>query len=321
MATINAIQCGESIKNTGTCGCFFDPKNAVGFILIPRSKVLTQAEIDVIQTTLEAGVLASKANRFFPVQNLVALTDNSEDPTFQTFGYGSTAPVREGNYNWVFQFLQGGVQLSNSLRTFNGTSKYVPLFIFRDAGKHFLVGTKKLDVNGNTGLAGVPQEGGYPYTYPWKANDGTNVAQYRVQFMFQPDYINNNIAFVEVSNSTYMLTELTGLEDVTLTQLEVAGDTVTVSAATTCGSDLYSDEGFADELAQAAAWTLYDADGNEVDIESVVKNESEGGWTITAAEEILNDFKLSLAAPAVLAASPINVNGYESAELEIDFGS
>ncbi len=317
--TINAIQCSTNLKNTGVCDCFFDPKLIIGAIWIPKDRVLTQAEIDDIQATLEELVSTVKASRIYPVQGYVAITDSSEEPTFQQFGYGSTIPVKEGKYNWIFQFVNGGVPLSNALRSHNGSSKNRPIFFDSD---NTLIGTKKNDAAGNVGLAGIPQEGGYPYTYPWKANDGTNVAAYRTQYVFQPVYVNESIAFVKVPKETFLLTELNGLENVNLDLVSVdsINDQVVVKAVTDCGADLYDD--FADELAQSTAWILSREDGTAI-AHTVTKNPANEGWLIdySGGAQLLAGDTLTMAAPTVLAAAPISVSGYESDTVTIDLGS
>lgn len=320
---LNKILCVDTVKNTGKCDCYFDPKLIKGKILVPKSRVLTQAEINAIQATLEALVQAEKTDRFFPVQNFEALTDNSEDPTFQTFGFGGSAPVREGNYNWIFQFIEGGVQLNNALRSFNGkSSKYAEVYI--DYDNNSLIGTKKLDANGEWGLAGVPQNGGYPYTYPWKANDGTNVTQYRTQSNFRPEYVNENLAFVAIPKDVYLLSELAGLETVNIAVEEIADDTLTISGATDCGADFFDE--YLDELdGETTAFVLKDPDGAEMTINSVAITAAAGDNPATveimASETILDGSTIELAAPTVLAAAPINVEGYDSEAATIEVGS
>src|SRR5678810_1434335 len=105
---------------------------------------------------------------------------------------------------------KGGVNLSNSLRSYNGlTNKYAVIFI---ENQNHLLGTTRKDVNGDNGLAGIPLE--VLYTYPWKANDGSNLASYRIKFNFLPLYINENISFKKVSVSSYVLQELVGLQNI-----------------------------------------------------------------------------------------------------------
>src|SRR5678810_1267689 len=141
MEGLNKIFCGQDAKNTGICDCFLDPKLIIGAILVPKDKVFTAEELaDAnIQETMEALVEETAKNRILPIQGFVAITDNSEEPVEQTFGYGTIEPVRDGNYNWIFGFRKGGVNLSNSLRSYNGlTNKYAVIFI---ENQNHLLGT------------------------------------------------------------------------------------------------------------------------------------------------------------------------------------
>lgn len=316
---LNAIQCATNLKNTGVCDCPFDPKLIIGKIMIPKSRVLTQAEVDDIQATLEDLVQVAKANRIFPVQKLVAVTDSSEEPTFKTFGYGSQVPVREGKYNWTFEFVEGGVPLNNALRSFNGSSsKYAELYI---ESSNVLIGTSKKDANGEDGLAGVPQEGGYPYTYPWKVANGTDPASYRTQSQFQPVYINDNIAFVQIPTTTYLLSELAGLQDVTLKIVATndADDELTIKAYDACKKDMYDD--FSDELEEVTAWIGADADGTTI-AKTVAKDDAAKGWVITySSADLTEGDTWTLAAPTVLAVAPITMPGYESNTVTVAAGS
>lgn len=321
MEGLNKIFCGSDVKNTGICECFFDPALLDGAIFVPLKKVFTEAELAdlLIQTTLETAAMAVKTDRIFPFGPFEAITDNTEDPTRQTFGYGTVKTVREGKYNWQFQYINGGLNLSNNLRSFNGlTGKYGVIF---KESKNTLIGTSKKDVNGNWGLAPIPMAD--IYARPWRPSDGTNVTNYTIEFSFDPVYINEKIAFKKVSIDSYLLSEFKGLEDIVLTLVEAVegGTTIEVSAATDCGStdvfDLYSAE-----LAQAVAWSLKDSAGAEQTISGVVANADTKTWTITRSEGTNADGDtLELAAPSVLSAAPINVVGYESNKLTLDFGS
>lgn len=312
MEGFNKIFCGQDAKNTGICDCFFDPKLIVGAILVPRNKVFTEDELlDAnVQATLEALIEATKKNRIFPIQGFVAITDNSEEPVEQTYGYGTIEPVRDGNYNWVFGFRKGGINLSNALRTFNGqTSKYAVIFI---ESQNHLLGTTRKDVNGDNGLAGIPLE--VLFTYPWKANDGSNLASYRTKFNFLPIYINENIAFKKVSVTSYVLQELVGLADIELSLLDGSGTALTIGADTDCGStNLY--DLYADEFENEEAWEAEDADGAAIVVNSATKNEDLKGWDLEFASA---PAVVRMAAPATLADAPVNVSGYESNDLEVN---
>lgn len=316
MEGFNKIFCGQDAKNTGICDCFFDPKLMIGAILVPKNRVFTLEELkdENIQATLEDLVAETRKLRIYPVQGFVAITDASAEPTEQTFGYGTVEPVKDGNYNWTFGFRNGGINLSNALRTFNGlTSKYAVIFI---ESQNHLLGTVKKDINGANGLAGIPLE--VLYTYPWKANDGTNLTSYRIRFNFLPQYINEGIAFKKVSSTSYMLAELAGLETVQLELIEAVDATnLVIGASSDCGStDMY--EEFADEIANEEAWVAYDGDGATIAIVSVTKNDVQGGWNVEFASA---PSIVTWAAPSVLAVAPVNVSGYEADDLVIASGS
>jgi hypothetical protein len=319
MEGINKIFCGADVKNTGICECFFDPKLITGAILVPRNKVFTSTELlDAnVLATMNTAISTVKNSRIFPIQGLLALTDNSEDDTIQTFGYGSTVTVREGKYQWLFQFQNGGVNLSNALRTFNGLiGKYAVIFI---ESQNTLIGTSKIDVDGSYGLAGVPLED--LFTPKWKASDGSNVTVYGIRFAFQAPYINENIAFKKVAVGSLMLTEINGLEDITLELVEATGDEdATVRADTDCGStDLF--DLYADEFANEEAWIVKDADGNLRTITGVVANTGPKNWTLTSSTPFEDGDTIQLAAPTVLAVPPVSVVGYESNILTLAIGS
>lgn len=308
---MNQIKCVTDIKNTGVCGCFFDPKLIYGGILVPKDRVFTEEELSSanIATTMNNLILASKAQRGFPFIVWQGITDNSEEPTIFTSGYGVPIPVREGLYNWLAEFSKGGVQLSNALRSFNGlTGKYAILLVEQT---NKLIGTKKVDANGDMGTAGISLE--TLYTYPWAVADGTNPARYRTQLAFKPEQINEYIAFHDVDKSVFNLLTLNGLTTVNISESDFADNELTVYAVTDCGEDMY--EEYADELAQATAWVgIAASDGDSINPTNVAKNDAAGGWDLTFAETIVS---VNLAAAAVLAAAPINVVGYEGVLLEL----
>lgn len=323
MEGINKIFCGSDTKNTGICECFFDPKLITGAILVPLSRVFTEDELaDAnIQATLEAAVLASPANRIQPFGPFEAITDNTEDPTRQTFGYGTVKTVREGRYNWQFQYLNGGLNLSNALRTYNGLiGKYGVVFT---ESNNTLIGTSRKDANGDWGLAPVRLSD--IYARPWRPSDGTNVTNYTWEVSFDPVYINEKIAFKKVSFDSYLLAELVALEDVKLSWIDEGtegGTVVTVGAETDCGSTNFFDL-FDDELAQVGAWIVKSSAGEAKTITSAVKDDDTKGWVITlgGGDTWQDGDTVELAEPAVLAANPINVSGYDSDVLTADFGS
>jgi len=215
MAGLNALDCGTEVRNTGTTGCPLHFEAIKGAFLVPKGRVYTQAELatpESLRAALAADIIAVKSSRIFPLHGFEAITDNTEDPTFQTMASGRQVPIREGNYNWIMQYYDGGLCLSNKLRSFKNNTGYAALFY--DAA-YKMAGTTKTASDGKPGMAGVPLEVLYPF--PWKVNDFSNAPIYRIQFSFKPNYINEDIAYVDAG---FNLDELAGLINI---NLEVTG--------------------------------------------------------------------------------------------------
>jgi len=318
MEGLNKIFCGSDVRNTGICECFFDPKLIIGAIYTPKNKVFTADELSDanIADTLTDATMAPEGERIYPFQPFEAITDNTEDPTRQTFGYGTVKTVREGKYNWAFQFIQGGLNLSNALRTFNGLiGKFNVIFI--ESG-NTLIATSRKDVNGEWGLAGVPMSD--IYTRPWRPSDGTNVTNYTTEFSFDPVYINEAIAFKRVGTDAYILNQLAGLEDIKLTIISVAGSTANVTAETDCGStDMY--DLYKTELSGLTAWKAFTAAGAVKTISTVTANDTTKSWALASSTPFADGDTVELSAPTVLANPPINIVGYESVKATVDLGS
>lgn len=322
MEGINKIFCGSDVRNTGRCECYFDPKLITGAILVPKNRVLTETEISdlQIQLTLETAARAAKSSRFFPIQPFEQVTDGTEAVVKQTFGYGGSVNIREGKVVLLFQFIEGGLNLSNAARSFNHLiGKYNVIFI---ESQNTLIGTSRKATDGSWGLAGIPMID--IYTKPWGISDGSNATNYAIEFTFNPVYINEKIAFKRVSIDSYLLSEYNGLEDIKLSSLD--GDEGTTShvvgGATDCGStDLY--DLYDDELALPAAWIVKSSAGVVKPIATVVKDDDLKGWTIglTGPAVFADGDTITLVAPSVLSDPPISVVGYEADILTLDFGS
>lgn len=320
MEGINKIFCGTDVKNTGVCDCFFDPKLITGGLLIPANKVFTEEELkdENIQATMETAIADAKNLRVFPLPTFLNVTDNSEDDVVQTFGYGPKEDVREGDYDWLFAFRKGGLNLSNAMRTFNGLISKYRLVMFES--QNTIIGTTRKDVNGDNGLGGIPLVN--LKTQKWKINDGTNLTGYGTKVGFRPEYINELIAFKKVSITSYLLSELAGLEDIKLTIVETdeEADTVLVTATSDCGStDMYDD--FADALAQAGAWVVKNEAGDTI-AKTVTKDDAAKGWLITyTTADVTDGDTITLIAPSLLGEAPYNVSGYEADTVTVSPGS
>ncbi len=209
MATLlNTLDCANGAKNVGYGGCILDPKNIIGAIEVPKGDYLSAANLATkaaLYTALLAkATLDSPLLRWYPIWNLEAVTINSGDPTIQTLGYGGKYVVRDDYYDWMFQFVQGGLCLLKNLRSHNGAGKNY-FFIDREG---LIIGVK----NG-VNLYPVPLQ--FFYAHPFKINDGSNISAYNIQFVFQQRYINELVGFAQLAfDSGYDITNMTGLQDV-----------------------------------------------------------------------------------------------------------
>lgn len=311
MADLNALNCAEDIKNTGFGTCTLDFGAIVGAFIMSRDVSFTTEELADLQASLVADAIADKPARIYPVHGFEAITDNTEDPTFQTMASGRPVFIKEGNYNWIFQFIDGGLCLSNKLRSFNN-GNWAALFYDQ---KGNLFGYQTTDSEGAAILKGVPLD--IIYTYPWKANDFSNVTQYRIQFSFKPHYVNQNIGFVQ---SDFPLSEIQGVKDVALTVTSaLAAGVVGVDANVSCGGDDLH-ELYATELAVVGAWEAKNkATGAIITITTVTSNTT--GWTVTLSAvdpdypTAGNQLTLSLAKASVL--SGLDVVGFEGLPLTL----
>lgn len=307
---LNNISCTTEGGNTGYGTCFLNPKNIVGGFIVPKDFELVTADLATSAATitkLEAGTLLAAASRVYPLPRFENLTDNTEEATLQTLGYGGLHKTREGRYNWTYQFVDGGLCLSNALRKFNGKKVYV---IFFDA-EGLVVGQKV-----GTSIKGIPMT--LFDAKPFKLNDGSNVAAYNVQFIFEALYINENIGFSSAEVADLM--DIQGLQNIALTAGTRAANVLKVTAKYGCdGENVY--DLYSTELAEVTAWAVTSPTGAVLTITSVAVDANISGWTITvdAADPdygASDTFTVSMGAPSVL--DGLGVSGFESNSISIE---
>lgn len=314
MGALNTLNCGVSgYGNTGFGSCILSFDRIAGAFLVPRSYVLTPANIAALQSKLQTDAQAADPiNRIYPIHYFEGITDNSADVTDQTLGYQSLIEVNPGDYNWLFQYIEGGLCLNKALWKLKKGSWSV---LFYD--KAFKLFGYKSGAN----LKGVPLK---KLNVPkWRPNDGNaNVMLTQVGFVFEPSYINEQIGFVDTSDLSIDLTSIVGLQDVALTSLAArAAGVMQIGAITGCGSvNLYNTYG--DNLNNVSAWVATNASGALIDITSVGKNANLKGWTITLSTSDADyvsagPINIQLADPSTLAGAPITMPGYESNKLSV----
>lgn len=287
MSIINTIVCSAAGGNTGIPDCAFTFKTLVGGFLVPSGFELTEAQLASPQAAM-AALLAAVNNddptkRIFPLPPTVTFTDNTEDPVFQTFGLGGQGFVRDGKYNFLIQYTKGGNCISNALTKFNnGNYSWLG---FDAAG--VLIGTKV-----GTSLKGVPLE--VFYNRPFRMADGTNVALFAYMLSFDPNYINQNVGFIQFDFAE-LTNSLKGLENVNISGTRAAA-VITAKLTKGCaGTDLYNT--YSVEFAAAGNWVAL-MNGKVVPITGVVAVPASFAWTVT----------LDTASPNYVAGAPIILN-------------
>lgn len=315
MGVKNIGICNQIGGNTGVKPCFNDIGIPRAIFFVPIGKTFTTASMAALKTALEAAILAnSPYQRLYPLQSIVQITDNSTDPTSQTFsGDNSTVFTSQGFYNLNFQWVNGGICLLIALLKANSRNK--AFFIVDSYGQ--LIGTDA----GTDLIKGIT---GNSFTQKFKFAVGTDaVAAYSTNLIFAPEQVNENLAIVNFNQTggggLAYLQGLSGLLDVNILQNAARSSAVLkVGAKTVCGTvSLYDD--YADALAVVGAWQAKTtAAGLPIAISTVAKDTTNLGWTVTLDNTDPNysatagAVQIGLSGPATLAALGTPVVGYES---------
>jgi hypothetical protein len=319
MSTLNQFSCLQINVNTGIGACPINPKNIIGAILTPKKYQVTTATLAAFQAALIADAAnASKAARIYPIYDFRPLGDNSEALVVQTFSTGQKAPVREGVYDWQYQFVAGGIDLLKKLRLNNEASTSHDFFLIDS--QNLVIGMAAKD-GSNDVLQAIPSDGGFIWFLPWKQNDGSKVAEYAVQFVFLPKYINELLGYVKANFD--LQTSVFGLQDVALTSpsANVTAGSYNVAATIVNGGTNMADQ-YQTELANGAVWVAKNTQtGAAITVTGVTYNA--GGYFVVALNTADPDYPagggdkvtISLAAPTVLAAN--GLEGYESNSVDI----
>lgn len=289
---LNQIICTSNIGNTGIGSCAFIPKTIKGFFIVPLSFVISAtnaATPEALQAFLEnAAKNPTKSARIFPVHNFIGFTDASEEAVSETAGYGDIIPLRDGNYNWTFRFMKGGLCLANQLRKFQDQNLAV---IFYDSDGALL------GRNSTAGLMGVPLTS--LFVPKFGLNDGSVAANFSVTVAHDPKHLNQNGGFYK--NDNFDPSAILGLQDIILTAVGVQSTTVLqVAAVQGCeGANLY--DLFSGELADGELWEATDAvTGLPLTITAVATLPGVKGFSITLSVARVNDTVVNLAPVDVL---------------------
>lgn len=203
MAIIHELNCATTRRNVGFgAGCPLDWKLMQGMILWDQPMIFEAGWLANLQTFLQTNAWQdSAAGRGYPISNFLNPEDATEKPTIQTFSDGSKAKVRDGTYDWTFQFTQGGFPLLQALQTHDGNSTEYAIFYDRN--------NNVLGYNNNGKFAAIPLQ--IFDAEPWMMNDGSKTAAYKVHAVFAKKYAND---IAEYFNAGFDLTQIVGLQDI-----------------------------------------------------------------------------------------------------------
>lgn len=304
MGAINVLaDCVSGGGNTGVPLCAFNPGLIGGGLITPNGYEITDADIaSGLQGKLEQDILADRSDRIYPFFNVVGITDNSEDITTETQGYGGIDFVRSGFTNWLFR-TKSSVCLNAQMQKFNaGDWAFLPV---DRAG--VIMGEKT-----TTGVRAVDLE--LIYTDNWKANSGTVNTLYQTRVVFDATRMNSNPGFITTNDLGFSPKDLKGLLNVAIVKVTRVAGVLTVRALAGCSStNLYDD--YDTELANVALWVARNAaTGNQISITSVTADPNSSGFIVTLntadTDYTAGAVTLSLASPITL--DTAGVSGFES---------
>lgn len=292
---INNAACSTANGNTGAPGCGQNIKIIRGMILTPANYVFTDVIFADLQAKMLTATHAAVSSKVLPIWGFEGLTDNTEETTIGTSGYGTPEVLKDSVYNLVFDFNKAGEAYQRQLRKLNGFSGRA--ILVDEAG--VLWGTK---VTG--GMAGLSLSLLYTDAIRLKTGSESVFNKLRVSFSNTAEF-NEYRAFHIPSFNIF---EITGLQDVEVYEEGGVFKLKTVYG----GVDLYDD--FADDLADPANWVLKNkATGAAITITGVTKDDANKGWDVAFTPPATPyTIGLNLAAPSVLLTA--GVQGFEGVE-------
>lgn len=230
-------------RNTGKIDDGFNPSLIVGTFIVPNNFVVEMSAAhftneslakDLVDKIKDNLVRDDETQRIRYIGPYEQLTDNSEDPTKQTLGYGKSIIVRDGKPDHAFVFDTGGLQYFHSVLWLRGKhDKYKALHFDKKGniyGTNFYAEIED-DINGvqAVGVKGFRLSKLYPTN--WKLANGDAEAMYGVEIGLADDQeFNEHICVVETGEDLAALAETLSVKDVDLRFSEAAtGGIITFS--------------------------------------------------------------------------------------------
>lgn len=267
--TFNNPLCASNYGNTGYGDCYLQLDKVKMAIQVPLDFEIAISDLNDLRTFFEDKIAAAIGTRVFIYKGFETVTDNTEEPTFNTTDYGYKYKVRDGYYDMTFRYFVGGPMLQNEIQKNGGPGK---AFLFVDE-QNVMFGYRSGAV-----LKGIPDVIFEPL--PWRFNTGAEATQQLLRFIFNPIYLNyGNLGYVKQNN--FQLRDLSGLQEVDLQLFSLASNVAKIIPLTKVGG-VNLEETYATELAAAARWTAYKrSDSTTISITTVVDDPTNKALTFT----------------------------------------
>lgn len=323
---LNKLQCFSGGGNVGRPECDIIPGLEIGAIIVPRGYKFDPADLvddESFLAALEAAAVADDPRqRIFVIGTFYTPSASGEAAQTETIG-PVTRRLRNATIQHDFVMLDGKIYHSNLVQALDDKAgQYDYLKITEQTGGMFAVwGAREQD-----DTSGDDTMGGYRLRTLYVSDDsdaidGTGYRFTVTRGFADSNQVNVNFAVMEIGFNP--ISEVDGLQTVKLKATSTTATTIQVKATTGNGSqdihDIYDTE-----LSAATAWIVKNADstspnmGNAITVASVANNAT--GWTLTIAATGVDPdnpgsgkrVSVQMAAPSVLGAAPINVDGLES---------
>jgi hypothetical protein len=315
---LSTLASTNAFGNTGVQTTYFDPKEIIGAILVPKDWKIDSTYLGTLgvslKTNLQADTRKAIGDRIFPIFSFGGVTDSSAESKYQTFGYGSERKASDGKYTWEFDLMQGGISLIKNLRKFN-SSDYDVIFCTRDS---YMIGTKTGTASQMKGVSCDLLD-----VKPWKLSDGSNATGLKIKFSLSlaaTAELNENVEYIKTDFD--IESNVHGLIDVRAYETHAASTTKMYIGLTTNENDVDLVALLTTTIAKAGAIILKNADGSVNTPSGVAVGATYSGLEITGTFVTATSMTFQLETPTALAALSPTIgaepeNGIESNVLTV----
>ena len=309
MATIvNIPNCGglTGTFNSGIPVCDIIRSGLYGMIGLDAGVGFSDSETatnDTFLAALRTKVRNERGDRAYPMYVLTNFEDTTQDRTKAAVGNLSNSQVTTNDAVPAFDFQHRQGELFHK-----------QLMGAQNAGLTWLL------VDKNYAVFGTQRSGQFSgfstsdfYVGLPKFGTASTLSVYPFSVVFKS--ITEFKELGQFIQSTAGIAQVTGLNDVSLSEFDFTGSVLKISATAAGGTNI--NQLYDTELTQSTAWVVKDSTGAAVTVTSAYDSTNKvhsltlSGTPFTGATTG-DAFTANLAAPAVLAASPINMDGYES---------